>query len=94
MEFPKPILLIAFDVAEDQIDLGLEGSMVWPVEAFDTDALTGFRFETVIVCWSSLYSIPDRREEADDVELRKRLIDWINLEVSPRIRSSRRPVWL
>lgn len=94
MDFPKPILLVAFNVAEDKIDLGLEGSMVYPAEAFDTDAICGFRFETAIICWSSLYSLPDAPTRLADPDLRKRLVDWVNTEVMPRMRSTRRPVWL
>lgn len=94
MEFPKPILLVAFGVAEDKIDVGLEGSMVHPVEAFDDLALPGFRFETAIICWSSLYSLPDAQERIADPDLRKRLVDWVNTQVMPRLRPTRRPVWL
>lgn len=94
MQFPEPILLVAFNVVEDRIDEGLEGSMVRAVEAFDSDAIFGFRFETAIICWSSLYSCPDAEARLADPDLRKRLVDWVNTIVAPRMRPTRRPVWL
>ena len=94
MEFPRTVLLVTFNVVEDKIDFGLEGTMVFPVEAFDTEAIASSTFETAIICWSSLFGIPERSADLADIELRKRLIDWVNLEVSPRLRASRRPVWL
>lgn len=94
MEFPKSILLVGFGIVADKIDIGLEGSMVHAVEAFDDLGLPGFRFETAIICWSSLYSLPDAEARLADTDLRKRLVDWVNLQVSPRLRPTRRPVWL
>ena len=94
MQFPKSILLVGFGIYDDRIDEGLEGSMVRAVEAFDTDAIRGFRFETAIICWSSLYSLPDAEVHLATPDLRKRLVDWVNLEVAPRLKPARRPVWL
>jgi hypothetical protein len=94
MRYPDQVLLVTFDVHADRIDEGLEATSVLPVEAFDTNAIIGRRFETVIVCWTSLYHSRQHYDEADDLETRKRLIDWINTVVCPRIPSGRRPIWL
>lgn len=94
MQYPLRVLLVTFDVYDDRIDEGLEASMVLPVEAMDTGAITGFRFDTAIIAWSSLYTCRQHYDEADDLELRKRLVDWVNTEVCPRIATNRKPVWL
>lgn len=94
MRYPDRVLLVTFDVAQDRIDEGLEASMVHAVEAFDTEAIIGSRYDTAVICWSSLYHSRDQYDQADDLELRKRLIDWVNTQVCPRLSHTRRPVWL
>lgn len=94
MVYPLRVLLVTFNVAEDRINEGLEASMVHAVEAFDTEAIVGHRYDTALICWSSLYTCADHYEQADDLDLRKRLVDWVNTQVSPRISTNRRPVWL
>lgn len=89
--FPLPILLVRPNLYETDFDQLLEGTLVKPVEAFDTDALFGFRFETVLVAWSQFAAYDDSPMLEDT---RRQLVDWINLVVTPRIRGSRRPVWL
>jgi hypothetical protein len=93
MRYPNRVLLVTFDVAQDRIDEGLEASMVHAVEAFDTDALAE-RYDTALICWSTLYHSRDHYDQADDLPLRKRLIDWVNTQVCPRLSVARRPVWL
>lgn len=89
--FPLPILLVRPNLYETDFDTLLEGTLVEPVEAFDTDAIIGRRFETVIIAWSD-FALTDDSPLLDDT--RRRLVDWINLNVMPRVRQSRRPVWL
>lgn len=89
--FPLPILLVRPNLYETDFDLLLEGTLVEPIEAFDTERLFDRRYETVIVAWSH-FAIDDDSPLADDT--RRRLIDWINLSVMPRVRAGRRPVWI
>ena len=93
MLFPDPVLLITFDVHADQIDVGCEGTLVEPVEVFDTAALRP-QYQLAIVCWSSVYETRAHFNDADDHEQRARLIDWINSEVCPRLPGARKPIWL
>lgn len=93
MRFPDPVLLVTFDVCEYGVDLGLAGTLVEPVEAFDTNALRE-SYETVIVCASSLHLSQRYGEDGENLALRKRLIDWINTVVCPRIHPGRAPIWL
>jgi hypothetical protein len=93
MRFPDPVLLVTFDVHADRIDEGLAGTLTEPVEAFDTNALRD-SYTTVIVCWSSIYTCRTHHDDSDDLVLRKRLIDWINTIVCPRIHPGRAPIWL
>lgn len=94
MQYPLRVALITFDVVEDNIDLGLEASMVYPIEAFDTNAVYGFRFDTAIIAWSTLYTCRPHMDAEEIVEVRKRLVDWVNLNIAPRITTHRKPVWL
>lgn len=89
--FPLPILLVRPNLYETDFDLLLEGTLVAPVEAFDTDAVVGRQFEVVIVAWSD-FALHDDSPMLDDT--RKRLVDWINLTVTPCVRAGRRPIWL
>lgn len=89
--FPLPTLLVRVNLYQTDIDTLLEGTLVEPVDAFDSDAIMGRRFETVIVAWSD-YAAHEDSPLLEDT--RRRLVDWINLTVCPRIRASRRPVWL
>lgn len=86
--FPLPILLVRPNLYETDFDLLLEGTLVAPVEAFDTDAVVGRQFEVVIVAWSD-FALHDDSPMLDDT--RKRLVDWINLTVTPCVRAGRRP---
>lgn len=91
MEFPRYILLVRPSLYETDFETILEGTLLKPVEAFDTAAIAGFRFETVIVCWQD-FAARDDSPLLEDT--RRRLVDWINTEVMKRCRESRRPVWV
>ncbi len=51
----------------------------------------GSPIEVVIVAWSD-FALHDDSPMLDDT--RKRLVDWINLTVTPCVRAGRRPIWL
>ncbi len=87
MTFPEPILLVTHGVEEFAIDKALFGTLVEPVEAFNTNGLRDF-YETVIISWN-----PDD-ERAHDLAISKQLIDWVHTEVCPRLRPGRTPIWL
>lgn len=89
--FPLPTLLVRVNLHETDWSDVLEGSLIETAEAFDTDAIIGRRFETVIVAWQHF----DRHDDsALKEDTRRQLVDWINLHVMPRCRQSRRPIWL
>lgn len=89
--FPLPILLVRVNAHETDFADLLEGTLVRVVEAFDTDTIIGHRFETVLVAWSH-YAAHEQGVFLEDT--RRRLVDWINLDVAPRTREGRRPIWL
>lgn len=89
--FPLPILLVRPNMYETDFDELLEGTLVKTVEAFDTEAIIGHRFETVLIAWSHFAAHDDSPMREDT---RRRLVDWINLSVCPRLRSGRIPIWL
>jgi hypothetical protein len=89
--FPRPSLLVRVNAHETDFADLLEGTLIEVAEAFDSDALFGRRFETVLVAWSH-YAATEDSALVDDT--RRRLIDWINLVVTPRTRAGRRPIWL
>lgn len=85
--FPLRTLLVVPNLDETDFAELLEGTLTYPVASFDTDAIIGHRFETVIVA----RAVDDSPLREDT---RRALVDWINTEVMPRVRSGRRPVWL
>jgi hypothetical protein len=89
--FPLPILLVRVNAHETDFADLLEGTLVQVVEAFDTDAIIGRRFETVMIAWTH-YAMHDDSALREDT--RRQLVDWINLHVVPRTREGRRPIWL
>lgn len=89
--FPLEILLVRINVHETDFADLLEGTLVRVVEAFDTDAIMGRRFESVMVAWTH-YAMNDDSPMREDT--RRQLVDWINLHVVPRTREGRRPIWL
>lgn len=88
--FPLPILLVRPNMYETDFDTLLEGTLIETVEAFDTAALR-VTYEAVIVAWTH-FAVHDDSPLQEDT--RRRLVDWINLNVCPRLRSGRLPIWL
>jgi len=71
----------------------LEGTLVEPVEAFYTDSIIGRRYETVLIAWND-YAKNSDHSPALIEDTRRRLVDWINLDVMSRVRNGRRPIWI
>jgi hypothetical protein len=81
--FPEPTLIVTADALDPNVRAALEGTLIETVEPFGD--LTDLRvtFETaVVIC------------RFDDAGLRRELVDWINLEIAPRCRPGRAPIWL
>lgn len=82
--FPEPTLIVTADANHPDVRASLEGTLIETIEPFGD--LTDLRvtFETcVVVC-----------RFVDDVERSRALVDWVNLEISPRCRPGRAPIWL
>lgn len=88
--FPHPILLVRVNLYETDFADVLEGTLVETVEAFDTEALRA-SYEAVMIAWTH-YAAHDDSVMKEDT--RRRLVDWINLNVCPRVASGRLPIWL
>lgn len=86
--FPRRTLLVVPNLLATDFEDLLEGTLIYPVEAFDTDAIIGHRFETVLIAPLAPNDSPLREDT------RRRLVDWINTEVMRRVRPGRRPIWL
>ncbi|USN15561.1 hypothetical protein KIKIMORA_04430 [Brevundimonas phage vB_BpoS-Kikimora] len=66
-----------------------DGALFHVVSAFDSSAVVGRVYEAAIVRWSA--RDPDLGDGPE--ELRKRLVDWLNLEVHPRLRNANLLIW-
>lgn len=66
-----------------------DGGLFHVVSAFDSSAVVGRCYEAALVRWSG--RDPDLGETPE--ELRKRLVDWLNLEVHPRLRNAHLLIW-